>query len=172
MIEIQDTGRIRVGRIRARSAIDHLIRALTDAPIATVTGAGDLISCRFQHTDEGTARPVRFGVLARVPIGRRHRAFEASEIVDASMDVERQLTRPDGDRVVQPTHTAGSGIRTHGGLPFTAFQVRPWASTGYACVNLTWTYAPTRSMELDAVGPNSLELMANGGRDRRSWDTR
>jgi len=97
VIEIQDAWRTRVGRIRADSATDHLIRALPGAPIVTVNGAGDLIGRSFQQTNEAIARLVEGGVLAQVSIGRRNRAFEAAEIVDAFMDLERQLASPEGD---------------------------------------------------------------------------
>jgi Fic family protein len=102
VIEIQDAWRTRVGRIRADSATDRLIRALPGAPIVTVNGAGDLIGRSFQQTNEAIARLVEGGVLAQVSIGRRNRAFEAAEIVDAFMDLERQLASPQGDTRPSP----------------------------------------------------------------------
>jgi Fic family protein len=102
VIEIQDAWRTRVGRIRADSATDRLIRALPGAPIVTVNGAGDLIGRSFQQTNQAIARLVEGGVLAQVSIGRRNRAFEASEIVDAFMDLERQLASPQGDTRSSP----------------------------------------------------------------------
>jgi len=97
VIEIQDAWRTRVGRIRADSAVDRLIRALPGAPIVTVNGAGDLIGRSFQQTNEAIGRLVEGGVLVQVSIGRRNRAFEATDIVDAFMDLERQLASPEGD---------------------------------------------------------------------------
>jgi fido (protein-threonine AMPylation protein) len=102
VIEIQDAGRTRVGRIRADSATDRLIRALPGAPIVTVNGAGDLIGRSFQRTNETVARLVEGGVLAQISIGRRNRAFEAAEIVDAFLDLERQLASPRGDTRSSP----------------------------------------------------------------------
>ena len=97
VIEIQDAWRTRVGRIRADSAVDRLIRALPGAPIVTVNGAGDLIGRSFQQTNEAIGRLVEGGVLVQVSIGRRNRAFEATDVVDAFMDLERQLASPEGD---------------------------------------------------------------------------
>ena len=102
VIAIQDAWRTRVGRIRADSATDRLIRALPGAPTVTVNGAGDLIGRSFQQTNEAIARLVEGGVLAQVSIGRRNRAFEAAEIVDAFVDLERQLASPDGDTRSSP----------------------------------------------------------------------
>lgn len=102
VIEIQDAWRTRIGRIRADSATDRLIRALPGAPIVTVNGAGGIIGRSFQQTNEAIARLVEGGVLAQVSIGRRNRAFEASEIVDAFMDLERQLASPQGDTRSSP----------------------------------------------------------------------
>ncbi|HVA07669.1 MAG TPA: Fic family protein [Acidimicrobiales bacterium] len=100
--EIQDAWRTRVGRIRTDSATDRLIRALPGAPIVTVNGAGDFIGRSFQQTNEAIARLVEAGVLSQVSIGRRNRAFEAAEIVDAFMDLERQLASPQGDTRSSP----------------------------------------------------------------------
>ena len=97
VIQIQDAWRTRIGRIRADSAVDRLIRALPGAPIVTVRGAGDLVGRSFQQTNEAIARLVEAGVLVQVSIGRRNRAFEATDIVDAFMDLERQLASPEGD---------------------------------------------------------------------------
>ena len=97
VIQIQDAWRARIGRIRADSAVDRLIRALPGAPIVTVRGAGDLVGRSFQQTNEAIARLVEAGVLVQVSIGRRNRAFEATDIVDAFMDLERQLASPEGD---------------------------------------------------------------------------
>jgi len=97
VIQIQDAWRARIERIRADSAVDRLIRALPGAPIVTVRGAGDLVGRSFQQTNEAIARLVEAGVLVQVSIGRRNRAFEATDIVDAFMDLERQLASPEGD---------------------------------------------------------------------------
>ena len=42
-------------------------------------------------------RLVRTGVLRQVGVGRRHRAFEAPELIEAFTALERQLASPGGD---------------------------------------------------------------------------
>jgi len=102
VVEIEEAWRARVGRIRADSATDRLIRVLPGAPIVTVNGAADLIGRSFQQTNEAIARLVEGKVLAQVSVGRRNRAFEAAEIVDAFTDLERRLASPDGDTRSSP----------------------------------------------------------------------
>ena len=101
--EIEKTWRTRVGRIRADSATDRLVRALPGAPIVTVAGAADIIDRSFQQTNEAIARLVDAKVLKQVTVGRRNRAFEAGEIVDAFTDLERRLASPRGDTRTSPT---------------------------------------------------------------------
>jgi Fic family protein len=100
--EIQAGWRGRIGRVRADSATDRLIRALPGAPMVTVHGAADLIGRSYQQTNEAMARLVERNVLAQVSIGRRNRAFEAVEIIDAFADLERRLASPAGDTRSSP----------------------------------------------------------------------
>ena len=94
---IQEGWRVRVGRVRADSATDRLIRSLPGAPIVTVAGAADLIGRSFQQTNEGIARLVEADILRPVTLRRRNRAFEAAKIIDAFTDLER-ATRQSGGR--------------------------------------------------------------------------
>jgi hypothetical protein len=97
VVEIQTSWRLRVGRIRQHSGIDRLIQTLPGAPLLTVSHGSELIGRSFQQTNEAISRLVDAGILTQVSIGRRNRAFEASEIVDGFMDLERQLASPTGD---------------------------------------------------------------------------
>ncbi len=97
VVEIQNNWRLRVGRIRQHSAIDRLIQTLPGAPLLTVSHGSELIGRSFQQTNEAISRLVDVGILTQVSIGRRNRAFEASEIVDGFMDLERKLASPTGD---------------------------------------------------------------------------
>ena len=48
-------------------------------------------------------RLVEAGVLVQVSVGRRNRAFEAHELVDAFIAFERRVASPEGDtRVSMP----------------------------------------------------------------------
>jgi Fic family protein len=95
--ELQDTWRKRLGRVRADSAVDRLINALPGAPIVTVQSAAALIGRSEQAVNEAIPRLERAGVLTQTTVGRRNRAFEASELMDAFTDLERRLASPEGD---------------------------------------------------------------------------
>ena len=100
---IEQDWRARVGRVRARSATDLLLRTLLGAPVVSVNSASELIGRSFPQTNQAIARLVDGGVLTQVTVGRRNRAFEAAEIVDAFADLERQLASPAANtRVSEP----------------------------------------------------------------------
>lgn len=94
--------RERLGAVRAKSATDLLLRALPGAPILTVRSAADSISRSLRATNEAIARLSEAEVLTQVTVGRRNRAFEARELIDAFTDLERQLASPRGDTRVAP----------------------------------------------------------------------
>jgi Fic family protein len=95
--EIEDQWRARLGRIRSDSATDLLLKALPGAPMVTVNGVTDLIDRSFPQASEAVSRLVDAGILTQVSIGRRNRAFEARDIINAFTDLERQLASPSGD---------------------------------------------------------------------------
>ena len=102
--ELQRTWRERLGRVRADSAVDRLVNALPGAPILTVRSAAALIGRSEQAVNEAIPRLEGARVLNQTTIGRRNRAFEATELIDAFTDLERQLASPDGDtRYAPPT---------------------------------------------------------------------
>lgn len=73
------------------------------APVVTVSSATLMIDRSFIQTNESILRLVEAGILRQVTVGRRNRAFEASEIISAFMDSERQLANPEGDtRISDP----------------------------------------------------------------------
>ena len=101
---LQERWRAHLGRVRANSAADLLIRALPGAPVVTVNGAAELIGRTFQATNEAIRRLVEAGVLSQVNVGRRNRAFEAPDLIKPFTDLERQLASPKGDtRSGRPT---------------------------------------------------------------------
>jgi Fic family protein len=102
VVEIEKGWRARVGRIRADSATDRLIRALPGAPIVTAAGAADIIGRSFQQTNEAISRLADAKVLKQITVGKRNRAFEASEIIDTFTDLERSLASPRGDTRSSP----------------------------------------------------------------------
>lgn len=94
---IQDTWRTQLGRVRRGSATDLLLHSLPGAPVLTVNGAAELVGRSFPQANEAMARLTEAGVLSQVTVGRRNRAFEAKEIINAFTDLERQLANPSGD---------------------------------------------------------------------------
>lgn len=105
--EIQGEWREKLGRVRANSATDLLLRALPGAPIITVKGAAELMRRSVQAANEAVARLVDGKVLAQVNVGSRNRAFEARDIIAAFSDLERKLASPAGDtRVSRPSRRA------------------------------------------------------------------
>ena len=100
---LQAAWRERAGNPRRDSAVHRLIGALPAAPVLTVTTAAELIGRSFQAANQAIDRLAAAGVLVQVNVGRRNRAFEAPELIDAFTALERQLASPDGDtRVSEP----------------------------------------------------------------------
>lgn len=101
---IEASWRARLGRVRADSSVDLLCRALPGTPVITVKTAMELIGRSKPQVNAAVERLVTAGVLRQVTVGRRNRAFEAAEVIDAFADLERQLSSPSGDtRVDLPT---------------------------------------------------------------------
>jgi Fic family protein len=94
--------RERLGRVRADSAADLLLRAVPGAPILTVQSAAEMIRRSAQATNEAITRLVDAKVLSQTTVGRRNRAFEAPEVISAFTDLERRLPSPTGDTRTAP----------------------------------------------------------------------
>jgi Fic family protein len=95
--DMQDAWRARLGSVRRDSTVDLLIDLLPGTPIITVTGASALLDRSFNATNSGVEALVAAGILHQVNVGRRNRAFEATEVIAAFTDLERRLGSPDGD---------------------------------------------------------------------------
>ena len=96
--------RRRLGRVRANSSVDLLLRALPSVPVLTVSTAAELIGRSVQRANDATNKLVAAGVLKQTTIGRRNRAFEVPELVNALTGFERALASPIGDtRQAPPT---------------------------------------------------------------------
>lgn len=92
--EIEAAWRERLGRVRARSATDKLLRLIVGSPVLNVNGAAQLIGVSFVNTNQAVSRLVGANVLRQVNVGRRNRAFEAPDIINAFADLERRLAIP------------------------------------------------------------------------------
>jgi Fic family protein len=95
--EVQAQWRARLVRVRADSAVDRLIDALPGAPVITVQSAATLVGRSEQAINGAIPRLLDVGVLRQTTIGRRNRAFEAAELIDAFTALKRQLASPEGD---------------------------------------------------------------------------
>ena len=101
---LEQTWRKRLGRVRADSAADLLLRRLPGAPILTVQSAAELIGRSAQATNQAIARLAEAKVLCQTTVGKRNRAFEAPEVIRTFTALERQLASPSGDtRTAPPT---------------------------------------------------------------------
>ena len=96
----------RAGPARRDSALHLLIDALPEAPVLTTSVAADLIGRSLRATTQAMDQLVRAGILVQITVGRRNRAFEAPELIDAFTAFERGLASPEGD-----TAHATSGAR-------------------------------------------------------------
>lgn len=100
--EMEGEWRARLGKVRADSATDLLLRALPGTPILTVASAAELIGRTFPAVNDAMSRLTEAGVVKQITIGRRNRAFEAKEVIDAFTSLERQLASPAGDTRSSP----------------------------------------------------------------------
>ncbi len=98
--QLQGAWRARLGRVRAGSAVDLLTQVLPGAPIITAQSAGGLLDRSFKAANDAIARLVEADILRQVNVGRRNRAFEAPEVIEAFTALERQLASPRGDPMI------------------------------------------------------------------------
>jgi Fic family protein len=102
--DLNKAWRKRLGRVRANSATDLLLRALPGAPLLTVQSGAALMGRSAQAANEAIARLTEAEILSQTTLGRRNRAFEAPEVISAFTDLERRLASPTGDtRTAPPT---------------------------------------------------------------------
>jgi len=89
--------RSKLGRVRAKSSTDLLLRVLPGAPIITVESASKLIGRSKARTTDAVNALANAGVLRQRNIGRqRYRVFEAPDVLDLFTGLERALTNPTG----------------------------------------------------------------------------
>jgi Fic family protein len=95
--ELQKKWRERLGTVRRGSATALILAAAPSAPIVTVNSAAEMIGRTFEATNVAVARLVKADILRPIRLGRRNRAFEATELIDLFTDLERRLASPGGD---------------------------------------------------------------------------
>ena len=90
----------RVGPARRDSALRLLVDALPEAPVLTTSLAADLIGRSLRATTQAMDQLVRAGILVQITVGRRNRAFEAPQLIEAFTAFERGLASPEGDTAI------------------------------------------------------------------------
>jgi len=100
--EIEQRWRSRLGRVRAGSSADLLLRLLPGTPVLSVKSAMTALGRSKPQVNGAVARLTEAAILKQVTVGRRNRAFEAVEIIDAFTSLERQLASASGDTLTDP----------------------------------------------------------------------
>jgi Fic family protein len=95
--QIERRWRAQLGSVRAGSATAVLLAKLPGAPVLTVQSAAELAGRSVQAANEAVSRLLDAGILVQTKVGRRNRAFEAREVIDAFIDLERRLASETGD---------------------------------------------------------------------------
>lgn len=95
--EIQAAWHVKLGKVRKQSSVDLLIAQLPGLPVFTISGAAKLIGRTFPAVNSAVQAMVSAGILTQTTIGKRNRAYEAAEIIEAFTGLERQLGSPQGD---------------------------------------------------------------------------
>ncbi|MDZ4178326.1 MAG: Fic family protein [Coriobacteriia bacterium] len=102
MREIESEWRTRLGSVRRGSSVDLLLKLLPGAPVITVTGASAVLGRTFAAVNNAVDALVNAGILRQVNVGRRNRAFESVEVIEAFIGLERQLGSPADDTRIEP----------------------------------------------------------------------
>jgi hypothetical protein len=95
--EIQSDWRARLGKVRRNSAGELMVEALPSAPVVTVKTASELIGRTEQAVNQALPRLIEARILEQTTVGKRNRAFESKDVIDAFNALERQLASPTGD---------------------------------------------------------------------------
>lgn len=108
--QLQQAWRGRLGRVRARSALDALLQTCIIMPVLTVGDAAGLLGCTYKSANRAIARLLEAKVLTATIVGkRRHRVFEALEVISLLRKMERRMASPAGDtQVALPTRPVPS----------------------------------------------------------------
>ncbi len=90
--------RDRVGKVRAGSSTDLLLRTLPGAPVITVSSASALIGRSRARVNDAINALLAVGILTQRNVGKqRYRVFEAADVLELLTSLERALASPTGD---------------------------------------------------------------------------
>lgn len=100
---LQEDWRRRLGKMRADSTVNSLLRVLPGAPVLTAQSAAALTGRSEVSASAAIGRLVEAGILVQRNVGRqRYRVFEAPDVVGLFTALERMLASPTGDTVAEP----------------------------------------------------------------------
>jgi Fic family protein len=103
VVALQSEWRARLGPMRSDASALALLGRLPATPIVTARCVEQSLGVSFNAANGAITALVSAGILTKTHAGRRNRAFESRELVDAFTDLERQMASIDGDtRVSEP----------------------------------------------------------------------
>ena len=85
---IQADWRSRLGKIRSDATVLKLVDILAGSPVVNVAGVARMLDRTFPAVNTAIADLVQLRILTLVTRGKRNRAFEAREIIDAFIGLE------------------------------------------------------------------------------------
>jgi Fic family protein len=105
--EIQDRWRTRLGSVRKHSVALRIIELLPGTPILTIADAHTMTGASASSVNDAMQRLQDAKIIDPTVVGRkRKQVYQATEVVDAFVALERQLASPAGDtHVEEPVRT-------------------------------------------------------------------
>jgi Fic family protein len=101
IVQLQREWHDRLGPVRSHSVVHRLLEALPGAPFLSVKGAATLTKRSVPAVNDAVNRFVEAGILRPTNARSRDRTFEAREIIEAFVDLERGLASPSGDTRIE-----------------------------------------------------------------------
>lgn len=102
MVELEAGWASRLGPVRANSAAEALLLAVAQLPVFTVNTAAQVLDRSWDGINQAVARLERGGVVRKVSLGRRNRAYEVVGLFEALTAYERILASPAADTSLAP----------------------------------------------------------------------
>lgn len=102
MVALRGQWVLRLGRVRAGSALDAALDALPGLPVFDVATLAGRLGRAVSSVTGAVDRLVEAGVVKQVGQGRRNRVFEAPDVIREYTLLERRLASPMGDTAVEP----------------------------------------------------------------------
>jgi hypothetical protein len=103
---LEQKWRVKIGAMRRNSSLDLMLGKLMGMPVFTVATASRTLNRSYTVTNQAIEKLVAAGVVKPMGTGRRNRAFEVPEVLDAFGVFERKLATPAGNtKTAKPVRT-------------------------------------------------------------------